>query len=54
MKCSVPSGKYARSTSGRLTNQRRMSRFASSMKKVPIRLPTPREPLWSMNQTRSS
>ena len=31
-----------------------MSCFASSMKYVPIRLPTPREPLWSMTQTRSA
>src|SRR5215470_4709972 len=31
-----------------------MSCLASSMKYVPILLPTPREPLWSMNQTRSA
>ena len=31
-----------------------MSFFASSMKYVPIRLPTPREPECSMNHTRSA
>ena len=40
--------------SGRSTPAARMSSLAISMKCVPMRLPTPREPLCSRNQTRSA
>ena len=47
-------GKYAKSASGSETNQRRIASLACSMKYRPIRLPTPREPLCSITQTRSA